>query len=186
MLTLLRAGFVALISLASANVLAGGLLEAQYAGAFNSNNSYTSSAGTSYSNSGSVDLRFLGLGGRYIFESVGSERLNLEGNVAYFLAAQDKSTNDISILELGLGASLNFGPHKPFAGLLYSQFYESNSPLNIRPDLGYQLGYRYEFGPHSIFANLSWRKLRSDNAPSVNDQRTTISMWSVGYGYQIF
>jgi hypothetical protein len=163
------------------------LLEAQYDMLYHANNTYTSSTGESFSGSGSVDKRFLGLGGRYIFENVGSDLLNVELNGTYYFPAQTQPGNSMHIWESGVGGSLNLGPHRPFIGLLYTKFTDSDSNgLKYSADLGFQLGYRYLFAEkHSLFANLSWRKSKSDNPPSVNDEKTTLSMWAVGYSYQL-
>lgn len=173
----------------SLNSFAGFYGEVDYSVLYSSANEYTTNSGARSSSSENEDLRYLGLGFRYVFEDIFTENFNIEPLAKVFTPAKDRDILKLTIYEVGSSFSYSFGQHQPYFSLMMTMASDSgDSPLTYTQGVGYQIGYRYNLSEKTMgYITHSWKTLNSNNsAGGVNDQEADLSMITLGYGYRFF
>lgn len=158
-------------------------IQARYAYSHHSKNCYNDSSGAEFCGSGNMDLRFLGLGFRYLYKPIEFSGFGIEPYGELLFGIRRHNDNPLGGGQLGVEGSYTLLAHSPFIGLFYSRLTEPNSPLQYKPALGARIGYRYFFGQHVVGGAYEWLRFRSENAPTVNDQLTTLATLSLIYAY---
>ena len=92
--------------------------EVDYSLGYHTNNEFRTSTGLRTTFSGEIDVRYLGLGLRYIFSDIFVENLNVEPLIKGFIPAKDRDFNTTSLYEFGTSVSYSFEQHQPFVSLM--------------------------------------------------------------------
>lgn len=158
-------------------------VQTRYLYVHHSKNCYNDAAGDEFCGSGDADLRFLGLGFRYLYKPIEFSGFGIEPYGEVLVRAQKKEHNALSGLQVGAEGSYTLLGHSPFIGLFVSRMTEPDSSLRYRPAFGGRIGYRYFFGQHAVGGAYEWLRFRSENVPTVNDQLVRFSVLSLIYAY---